>query len=124
MERRSGMCSRSCHSVQSGSLPGVTSCEKASRARPSRLMSGTLPGARAPCQTARCYNRAPFGAQGATLTYQPAALDEGAPLPSRRSHMTQIDPVWATVAELSRAFGARALSPVDAVEALLERIRR
>ena len=38
--------------------------------------------------------------------------------------MTRIDPVWATVAELSRAFGARTLSPVDAVEALLERIRR
>src|SRR2546422_3691921 len=38
--------------------------------------------------------------------------------------MTMIDPVWATVAELSRAFGARALSPIDAVEALLERIRR
>jgi aspartyl-tRNA(Asn)/glutamyl-tRNA(Gln) amidotransferase subunit A len=38
--------------------------------------------------------------------------------------MTTIDPVWATVAELSRAFGARALSPVDAVDALMERIRR
>ena len=38
--------------------------------------------------------------------------------------MTQLDPVWATVAELSRAFGARTLSPVDAVGALLERIRR
>src|SRR3989442_4937092 len=38
--------------------------------------------------------------------------------------MTTFDPVWATVAELSRAFGARTLSPVDAVEALLERIRR
>ena len=38
--------------------------------------------------------------------------------------MTRIDPVWATVAELSRAVGARTLSPVDAVEALLERIRR
>src|SRR5216683_2572421 len=38
--------------------------------------------------------------------------------------MTTIDPVWATVAELSRAFGARTLSPIDAVEALLERIRR
>jgi len=38
--------------------------------------------------------------------------------------MTRIDPVWATVAELSRAFGARTLSPVDALEALLERIRR
>src|SRR5580765_5682774 len=44
--------------------------------------------------------------------------------PLRRPHMTTIDPVWATVAELSRAFGARTLSPVDAVEALLERIRR
>ena len=38
--------------------------------------------------------------------------------------MTEIDPVWATVAELSRAFGARVLSPVEALEALLERIRR
>src|SRR5262245_59957824 len=38
--------------------------------------------------------------------------------------MTQLDPVWATVAELTRAFSARTLSPVDAVGALLERIRR
>jgi aspartyl-tRNA(Asn)/glutamyl-tRNA(Gln) amidotransferase subunit A len=38
--------------------------------------------------------------------------------------MPRIDPVWATVAELSRAFGERTLSPVDAVEALLERIRK
>ena len=38
--------------------------------------------------------------------------------------MSQIDPVWATVAELSRAFGERALSPVAAVDALLERIRK
>jgi aspartyl-tRNA(Asn)/glutamyl-tRNA(Gln) amidotransferase subunit A len=38
--------------------------------------------------------------------------------------MTPIDPVWATVAELSRAFAARTLSPVDVVDALLERIRR
>src|SRR3990172_3655424 len=38
--------------------------------------------------------------------------------------MPRIDPVWATVSELSRAFGARTLSPVDAVEALLDRIRR
>jgi len=38
--------------------------------------------------------------------------------------MTSIDPVWATVAELSRAFAARTLSPVAAVDALLERIRR
>jgi len=36
----------------------------------------------------------------------------------------RIDPVWATVAELSRAFGERTLSPVDAVEALFERIRK
>src|SRR5438477_8829475 len=33
-----------------------------------------------------------------------------------------MNPVWATVAELSRAFGARTLSPVDAVDALLKRI--
>ncbi len=38
--------------------------------------------------------------------------------------MTSLDPVWATVAELSSAFGSRTLSPVDAVGALLERIRR
>jgi aspartyl-tRNA(Asn)/glutamyl-tRNA(Gln) amidotransferase subunit A len=37
--------------------------------------------------------------------------------------MSRIDPVWATVAELSRAFGERTLSPVDVVEALLARIR-
>jgi len=36
--------------------------------------------------------------------------------------MNRIDPVWAGVAELSRAFGARTLSPVDAVDALLDRI--
>jgi aspartyl-tRNA(Asn)/glutamyl-tRNA(Gln) amidotransferase subunit A len=36
--------------------------------------------------------------------------------------MSRIDPVWATVAELSHAFGARTLSPVEAMEALLERI--
>ena len=34
------------------------------------------------------------------------------------------DPVWATVAELSQAFAARALSPVDVVDALLARIRK
>jgi aspartyl-tRNA(Asn)/glutamyl-tRNA(Gln) amidotransferase subunit A len=38
--------------------------------------------------------------------------------------MTSIDPVWAGVAQLSQAFGARVLSPVDAVGALLDRIRR
>jgi len=38
--------------------------------------------------------------------------------------MTTIDPVWATVAELSRAFQARTVSPVDVVDALLARIRR
>ncbi len=38
--------------------------------------------------------------------------------------MTRIDPVWATAADLSRAYAARTLSPVDAVEALLDRIRR
>jgi aspartyl-tRNA(Asn)/glutamyl-tRNA(Gln) amidotransferase subunit A len=36
--------------------------------------------------------------------------------------MSRIDPVWATVAELSRAFGARTLSPVDVVDALMKRI--
>src|SRR5499425_1971824 len=38
--------------------------------------------------------------------------------------MTTIDPVWATVAQLSHAFEARTLSPVDVVDALLARIRR
>jgi aspartyl-tRNA(Asn)/glutamyl-tRNA(Gln) amidotransferase subunit A len=38
--------------------------------------------------------------------------------------MTRIDPVWQGVAELSTAFGARTLSPVDAVTALLDRIER
>ena len=38
--------------------------------------------------------------------------------------MTTLDPVWATVAELSRAFGARTLSPVDAVDALMKRIAK
>src|SRR5947199_1763186 len=33
-----------------------------------------------------------------------------------------MNPVWATVAELSRAFGARTLSPVDVVDALMKRI--
>jgi aspartyl-tRNA(Asn)/glutamyl-tRNA(Gln) amidotransferase subunit A len=38
--------------------------------------------------------------------------------------MTRIDPVWATVTELSRAYGEGTLSPVDVVDALLERIRK
>ncbi|HYB41568.1 MAG TPA: amidase [Candidatus Methylomirabilis sp.] len=38
--------------------------------------------------------------------------------------MSRVDPEWAGVGELSRAFGARTLSPIDAVEALLARIRR
>jgi aspartyl-tRNA(Asn)/glutamyl-tRNA(Gln) amidotransferase subunit A len=38
--------------------------------------------------------------------------------------MTRIDPVWATVAEMSRAFGEGTLSPVDVVDTLLERIRK
>jgi aspartyl-tRNA(Asn)/glutamyl-tRNA(Gln) amidotransferase subunit A len=38
--------------------------------------------------------------------------------------MSTIDPAWAGVAELSRAFGLRTLSPVDAIDALLDRIRR
>jgi aspartyl-tRNA(Asn)/glutamyl-tRNA(Gln) amidotransferase subunit A len=38
--------------------------------------------------------------------------------------MTTVDPVWATVAELSRAYQARTLSPVDAVDALMKRIAR
>src|SRR6267142_291855 len=38
--------------------------------------------------------------------------------------MKTLDPVWAGVAELSRAFETRALSPVDVVDTLLARIRR
>src|SRR5688572_3525443 len=38
--------------------------------------------------------------------------------------MTRIDPVRATVAGLSRAYGEGVLSPVDVVDALLERIRK
>ncbi len=38
--------------------------------------------------------------------------------------MTRIDPVWAGVATLSRAFAARELSPVDVTEALLDRIEK
>jgi len=38
--------------------------------------------------------------------------------------MSRIDPVWATVAELSRAYGEGTLSPVDVVDTLLERIRK
>jgi aspartyl-tRNA(Asn)/glutamyl-tRNA(Gln) amidotransferase subunit A len=38
--------------------------------------------------------------------------------------MARIDPAWATVAELSAAFADRTLSPVDAVDTLLERIRK
>jgi aspartyl-tRNA(Asn)/glutamyl-tRNA(Gln) amidotransferase subunit A len=38
--------------------------------------------------------------------------------------MAAIDPVWATVTELSRAFAARTLSPVDVVDALLARIAK
>ena len=38
--------------------------------------------------------------------------------------MAPIDPAWATVADLARAFAARTLSPVDALEVLLARIRR
>ena len=38
--------------------------------------------------------------------------------------MTRIDPVRATVAELSRAYGEGVLSPVDVVDAMLERIRK
>ena len=38
--------------------------------------------------------------------------------------MTPVDSCWASVAELSHAFGARETSPVHTVDALLERIRR
>ena len=37
--------------------------------------------------------------------------------------MTTLDPVWAGVAALSRAFETRVLSPVDVMDALLARIR-
>src|SRR5207253_1338264 len=47
-------------------------------------------------------------------------------LQSRRGGdpMATLDPVWATVAELSHAFATRALSPVDVVDALMARISR
>src|SRR5262245_39033349 len=47
-------------------------------------------------------------------------------LQSRRGGdpMATLDPVWATIAELSRAYEARTLSPVDVVDALMARIRR
>jgi aspartyl-tRNA(Asn)/glutamyl-tRNA(Gln) amidotransferase subunit A len=38
--------------------------------------------------------------------------------------MSSVDPVWSGVADLSRAFADRMLSPVDVVDALLERIRK
>src|SRR5262249_27465193 len=38
--------------------------------------------------------------------------------------MADLDPVYATAAELSRAFADRSLSPVDVVDALLARIRK
>ena len=38
--------------------------------------------------------------------------------------MSRIDPVWATVSELSRAYGDGTLSPVDVVDVLLERVRK
>jgi aspartyl-tRNA(Asn)/glutamyl-tRNA(Gln) amidotransferase subunit A len=38
--------------------------------------------------------------------------------------MSRLDPVWATVTELSHAFTERTLSPVDVVDTLLERIRK
>src|SRR5438046_1359864 len=53
--------------------------------------------------------------------------DEGSGGPYRgppRRSMSTVDPVWAGVAELSRAFEARALSPVDVVDALLVRIKQ
>src|SRR5437867_2163551 len=56
----------------------------------------------------------------------PTSLEHNAPsrhLEREEGPMTTIDPVWATVAELSRAFQARTLSPVDVVDALLARIR-
>src|SRR2546428_649530 len=59
------------------------------------------------------------GYRGSFSQGQRVVVVEGSTRP-----MTTVDPVWATVAELSRAFGARTLSPVDAVEALIGRIRR
>src|SRR3989441_900300 len=53
------------------------------------------------------------------------SIDASVTIARRRSRrMSRIDPVWAGVAELSRAFGTRVLSPVDAVEALLDRIKK
>jgi len=44
--------------------------------------------------------------------------------PEEDTPMPSIDPVWATVAQLSAAYQQRTLSPVDVVDALLARIRR
>src|SRR5439155_238570 len=53
------------------------------------------------------------------------SIDASVTIARRRSRrMSRIDPVWAGVAELSRAFGTRVLTPVDAVEALLDRIKK
>src|SRR2546429_6584651 len=53
------------------------------------------------------------------------SIDASVTIARRRSRrMSRIDPVWAGVAELSRAFGTRVLTPVDAVDALLDRIKK
>src|SRR5918996_2018221 len=66
---------------------------------------------------------------GSVLSQVAAAMSTRAPVagdvPSNAGGpMSRIDPVWATAAELSRAFAERTLSPVDAVDALLDRIRK
>src|SRR5213596_1108488 len=53
------------------------------------------------------------------------SIDASVTIARRRSRrMSRIDPVWAGVAELSRAFGTRVLTPVVAVDALLDRIKK
>src|SRR5436189_43843 len=66
----------------------------------------------------------PAGPSFVTHDLLGASIDASVTIARRRSRMSRIDPVWAGVAELSRAFGTRVLSPVDAVEALLDRIKK
>jgi len=67
---------------------------------------------------------------GHSLRWGPARVNPAGASPSDvpcllgGPRMSRLDPVWATAAELSAAYTERTLSPVDAVEALLERIRK
>src|SRR5262244_2226213 len=103
-----------------------------SRARWYAVLTPMMP---APTMTtsAVCVTPAPYakrepGSTDGLNRHSKTAIMARAPRddPSARGfrHMTTIDPVWATVAELSHAFETRTLSPVDVVDALLARIRR